>query len=964
MSKRAGSGRAVLTERPEPLVERAAELATLTAALDRAQDGAGSAVLIEGAPGLGKTRLLAEIVIQAADRMSVLHACGAQSEQDFTFGLALRLFEPHLRRQPPDQRHALLEGAAGLASSLFAGGGPDSGRSRFSMVHGLFWLAANIAERSPLLVCVDDLQWADEASRCLVHYLARRVGELPIALALAARPRPRCGEDEALAAMRDPSVIELVRLSPLNRPATAGLARAMAPGVRAGDAAVCVDLSEGNPLRLRELLTEQLADSSAGSREESRLAAGGLAERVALHRLARLGPDAVRLAEALAVLGGQTPLHRAAGLANVQLDVAAAQADRLAEENLIVSGALLDFVHPLIRRGVYSSIAPARRALAHAEAARLLHDAEAPCEEVAEQLKLAPAGGATWVIDVLRAAALRAGAHGRPTTAARYLDRALAEDCDPPTRECLELALGEAESAAGIAGSVERFRAILERPGVPERNIAVRRMLARAHARAGNPAQAAEVLEDALTDLLRLGTRASELRAAVVDDYISHTEFQPRLRRRSLTLVTALLRDVQNTGTAAELALRASLALCSGQSWQPNSETIELAARAWSDGALLEDEGPDGSGWLRVVWALELAEDSAGARIVSAAAVDAARSAGSTAAFAAASYFHGFANLRLGQLVRAQADADQAIEAGHDEAHRYQVPALVLRANALVARADLAAAGASLALAQSLGGDAILDFASKAHAAGRLALARQRPAEALGNFLQAGSFLSEQLEAEHSTLPWRADAARAALLLGARDRALDLLDAEQSAAERKGSTIALGRALSVRGCVIARPGQTDGLCLLERAVAILEPSAAELEHAHALAALGAARWRAGMLRQSREPLARAHEISVRLGAELLARSVRTELAAAGWRPRTTAPRLAGQLTPSEQRVAALAAQGMTNNEIAQALFVTPKTIEFHLRNTYQRLGVTGRRHLAAALAEHQFAAALGRVDAC
>ena len=144
---------------------------------------------------------------------------------------------------------------------------------------------------------------------------------------------------------------------------------------------------------------------------------------------------------------------------------------------------------------------------------------------------------------------------------------------------------------------------------------------------------------------------------------------------------------------------------------------------------------------------------------------------------------------------------------------------------------------------------------------------------------------------------------------------------------------------------------TDGIEQLEEACSLLEGAPARLEQAKALAALGAATRRARKPTEAREPLRRALELADACGAQPLAAAVRAEIHATGARPRTTALRGVLALTASERRVADLAAEGQTNRDIAQTLYVTPKTVEVHLSNTYRKLGIASRRQLAGALAE-------------
>jgi DNA-binding CsgD family transcriptional regulator len=193
--------------------------------------------------------------------------------------------------------------------------------------------------------------------------------------------------------------------------------------------------------------------------------------------------------------------------------------------------------------------------------------------------------------------------------------------------------------------------------------------------------------------------------------------------------------------------------------------------------------------------------------------------------------------------------------------------------------------------------------------------------------------------------PWRLLRAEALDRLGRGEEARALAREELEVARRVGAPGMLGRALRVLG----RLEREGGLRMLEEAVGVLEGSTARLEHAKALAALGAALRRARRPADAREPLREALELAAACGAPALADHVRSELYAAGARPRTDAMAGVAALTASERRVAELAAAGETNRVIAQALYVTPKTVEVHLSNAYRKLGLRSRRELAAAL---------------
>jgi DNA-binding CsgD family transcriptional regulator len=193
--------------------------------------------------------------------------------------------------------------------------------------------------------------------------------------------------------------------------------------------------------------------------------------------------------------------------------------------------------------------------------------------------------------------------------------------------------------------------------------------------------------------------------------------------------------------------------------------------------------------------------------------------------------------------------------------------------------------------------------------------------------------------------PWRSARGRALHALGRTDEAIELLEAELVRARAWGAPTGIGRALRMLGA--SRGGA--GIPELREAVAVLEQSPARLELARALAALGGALRRTRDPTGAREPLRRALELAAACGADGLVEEVRAELHATGLRPRTTALGGVGSLTASERRVADLAAAGRSNREIAQTLYVTPKTVEVHLSSAYRKLGISSRHGLAEVL---------------
>jgi DNA-binding CsgD family transcriptional regulator len=209
-------------------------------------------------------------------------------------------------------------------------------------------------------------------------------------------------------------------------------------------------------------------------------------------------------------------------------------------------------------------------------------------------------------------------------------------------------------------------------------------------------------------------------------------------------------------------------------------------------------------------------------------------------------------------------------------------------------------------------------------------------------------------------LPWRTAAAQAHAAQGRIDAARELAQEQLASARRFGAPRALGGALRV---VAVLGPDAERIDAQREAVSVLEASEARLAHAHALCDLGASLRRAGARREGREPLRLALDLALSSGAAALARRARDELAASGARPRRLRSFGRDALTPAELRVAQLAVEGLSNREIAQALFVTLKTVETHLSSSYAKLGIHVRGDLCAALASEQSPGAAGQIPA-
>jgi DNA-binding CsgD family transcriptional regulator len=325
-----------------------------------------------------------------------------------------------------------------------------------------------------------------------------------------------------------------------------------------------------------------------------------------------------------------------------------------------------------------------------------------------------------------------------------------------------------------------------------------------------------------------------------------------------------------------------------------------------------------------------------------------ARRLGSLPHVLALSCYRALHHLRIGNLADAEADARVALETGPRPPGIHAAAALAALLETLAERGELEAAEAAdqrYRLAEQF--PTTMQAGWLLAARGRLLLAELRPAAALGDLLAAGDLFARLHILTPAGAPWRSDAALAHLALGAQAEAKALAAEEVTLAQAYHGPRTLEVALRAAGLA---EGGARGIELLREAERVLEDSGARLEHARAMADLGAALRRAGQRAESRDILRRALDLAHRRGAFALTERTRTELVATGGRPRRLVLSGLDALTSSERRAAQLAAAGLSNREIAQNLFVTARTVEGHLTHAYQKLAITSREQLPAALA--------------
>jgi DNA-binding CsgD family transcriptional regulator len=941
------------------LLERDTELATVGDLVGDVGRG-GRLLAIEGPPGIGKSALIAEARARAqAAGSEVMSARGSELERSFSYGIVRQLFEPFLASLPAEERAGLLSGAAALAEPLFDPAqfeADQAADASLATLHGLYWLAANIAARQPLLLALDDLHWCDLPSLRWLAYLLPRMEELDLTLVVGLRPAEP-GLDPALVGriVSDP-LATVIRPAPLSAEAATRLLReTLSPEAEDAFCAACREATGGNPLLLRELVHVIAAEGLAPTEEnvprlhEIEARAGS---RAVTLRLSGLPPEARALAHAVAVLGDDADPRQAALLAGLDERAVSDAAAALARVDVLRAETPLEFVHPLIRTAVYEELTAPERQNAHARAAWLLAKAGAEPERVATHLLRSPPAADPQAVATLRDAARRAGSRGASESTVAYLRRALEEPPPDAERADMLLELGAAEAHVSGEAAIEHLReahALATSP-VP-RAEAARLLGGQLFVLRGEEADA--VLREGLDELAGADPELERFLAAGL---ITNGLFAPGLHRDAAQRLERV-RAEPRAGTAGEKLLLSLLAYHDARAGRPAAEVVPLARRALADGTILRGDQPAvpypvGAGLVPTSTVLAMADLDEVLTVYEDALAEAHRH-GSTLAFGAVKVFRAFALRWRGDLGEVEAEAREALAAGEvwGATARFARHAAAFLADSLMEQGRLDEAAAVVAGAwpgEAPPGSTRLLFLGDS--ARRLRLLRGDLAGGLEELLEAGRQFEEVGSRNPAFIPWRSPAALALLQLGRGDEAGPLVEEEVELARTWGAPRALGAALRAAGLV---EGGERGLELLEEAVEVLSDSPARLEHAKARTELGAALRRANRRAEAREHLRQGLELATICGAGSLAARAESELLATGARPRRIALSGVASLTPSERRVAEMAAEGPTNREIAQALFVTQRTVEVHLTSIYRKLRINSRSQLAEALRTDQ-----------
>jgi DNA-binding CsgD family transcriptional regulator len=881
--------------------------------------GRSRVTVLRGEAGVGKSALLGYL----SDRVAGWHvarAAGVESEMELAYAGLHQLCAPmldHLDRLPAPQHDALA-----TVFGRSAGAAPD----RFLVGLATLTLFAEAAEQQPLACIVDDAQWLDHASAQILGFVARRLLAEPIAIVCAARTGIG---DDALAGLPE------LPIPGLGDSDARALLLANVPGPL--DAAVCdqiVTESHGNPLALLELpRTWNVGGLAGGFGLPSSHPVAGKIEQSYVRRLQLLPSDTqlLVLTAAAEPVGDPALLHRAAG--TLGIDIAAAGPAQ--DGGLLELGGRVEFAHPLARSAAYRSAAAddrhrVHRALADATVAgtdpdrRAWHRARAtpgPDEEVAAELERS---------------AGRAQARGGVAAAAAFLQRSAELSVDPARRAERALAAARASFQAGA------FKAALELLATAQAGPLNEFQRAQVDLVRGQVAFASGPASDAPPLLLKAARRLEPIDPGLArETYLTAwgaayvAAGQAAGRGVLLEICRAVRALPPRPGAPRPLdLLLGGLALLTTDGHAAATPVLQRAATELA-GIPVEDVVR--WGWMapaasNAVW------DNDGAHVISARQVQLIRDVGALAELPIHLSALGLASTWIGDFARAVSNIAEADSVAAATGSQF-APYALLRLRALQGRE----ADASAAIEHTLaGGPGVAIYAHWAAAVLYNGLARYQEATAAARQATSNTF-------EYWVSVWALpELVEAAVRVADAELAHDALERLAETTQPAGTDFALGIEARSRALLSDGTGAND---LYRDAIERLSRTRLrpELGRAHLL--YGEWLRREGRRADAREQLRTARHLFDAIGMEAFAERARRELLATGEKARKRSPGMREELTPQEEQIARLARDGLSNPEIGAQLFVSARTIEWHLRNVFTKLGITSRKQLPKALSE-------------
>jgi DNA-binding CsgD family transcriptional regulator len=899
---------------------RAVECAKVDELLAAVREGHSGVLVMRGDAGVGKTALL-DFAAAGAAGTRVLRACGVESELELPYATLHQLCLPLLDgvgQLPEPQRDAL-----GMALGLSGGPTPD----RFLVGLAVLTLLSNAAEAEPIVVLVDDAQWLDRSSGQVLSFVARRLRAESVAILFAARDEGAVDELDGL------PELPLGLLSDMDAREVLESAGIGLLDERVRDRIIAE--ARGNPLALLELPRGlSPAGLAGGFAVPEGMPLAGRIEASFLSQVAQLREETQRLllVSAADPLGDPALLWGAAGALGISVE-AVAPAE---EADLITVGARVTFRHPLLRSALYTAASPPQRRAAHralAEATDSAHDPDGRAWHRA-QAALAPDDDIAVELEL---SAGRAQARGGLAAAAAFLERAAELTTDTDRRAERRLAAARLKWLAGLPDAASTLLADAARGPLSDRDrAALQRLRGQIALDMSRDSEAARLLLDAagrfeLVDPARgrdtyLEALWAATRAGQLGDGVA--EAARAARSAPAAAGTARPTDVLVDG----LAIRFT------EGYAAAAPILrELVSTAAAGGA--EDDVLPSLMASRI--AAELFDDDAWDRLVTRDIQD-ARAAGALSVLPTSLNFLAYLRTHECELAAAERLLDEADE----------ITAATGNAQILNGRLLLAAYRGDVSTAETLGGEERRRLARERGEGLVLTLIDHVRAvldNGLGRYETAFEAAQRSSTDDSMLSTWSLPELIEAAAYS--DRSTVAADSIEMLAERtQAAGTTLARGLEARSRALVSDGRTAEDLYVE-SIDLLARTRMRLHRARAQLVYGEWLRRTNRRRDARRQLRAAHETFAVGGAEAFAKRASRELLATGETARKRTDETRGQLTAQEQQISRLAAEGMTNPEIGAQLFLSPRTVEWHLRNVYTKLGISSRRELWVARRE-------------
>ncbi|MEU0534144.1 AAA family ATPase [Amycolatopsis tolypomycina] len=912
-----GSGASV-PKRPAPrLPGREPELGRLTGLFPVVLGGAAASAVLAGEFGMGKSAVLRTAAALAADAgFTVASATGSRLESHLAGGLVRQLAdaleEPGAPPRPPV---AELCGPSGESEALDL----------------FFRIVRDATDRGPLFLGIDNIHLADAWSMRCLAYIRNRVLDLPVLIVLTSV----VGYPQH----REVALLDMVGSTPLTITLN-GLGDAAAAeilGLAPGElASACREATGGNPVLLQALRPRLLPGADPHELGSS------LIGQVLTTRVQEF-PHAPAILHAAAILGEDAGFDLLARLAGVDELDALQAIDTLVRLHVLNNSDQPALTYSFVRNSLLKDMPQTTRAVNHSRAAKLLTEAGAPPERVAAHLLEATSIRIPWAVDVLRLSARDAVFSGQAELAARHLRRALEERLTSGRRMAVLLQLAHAEFQFDPPGAAKRVREAVDTVG--NRETAAYIATAMLLSLCGG--------QDARLGISAAGQIAARLDAGGPDavwpllcmTYLAEagSRLGPPPEFRDFEEQWAPLTD-----PAAQRSRSALLALDAVRSGDSAQDAVGHFADALvgDDGELFEQH------YFFTLATAVLADEPAHVdRLCRVLDVEREPWDVHVPHGALPTLARGIALQASGDLQRASVHFESLLRRFDERGGTTTCPVGVLCAAKLVEcwveLGRFEAATSLLDRMDFVASQGLFTHTYLLYARGRLRVATGYTRFGFEDLLSCGRRLAHHGMRFPGFVPWRAHAARAALALGQTDDAARLAEEDINASARWGAARPLGTALTTLGLVRE---DDEAERALQKAITTLRSSPSRLQLATALTELGTLQARHGQSEKAIETLRQAVELSEQCGARPLARRAAEELRSAR-RALTPAKDNEHGLTRQENRIAVMAAQGLTNREIATALHLTRRTVELHLSGAYRKLGIPGRAELGGALAK-------------